>query len=179
MRKRIWVFSLLILCLLSACSVQETMSPEIFIERLEVDCSGLDYKNAESFYESDKYVCFIKNESGIEFMFEITPDERGNAQKISLACSKTDKTADFISVAESIIRTYAPEDDSKEIVSSIFSDGKVPNEFSYFDTQWHYYTCAASDSAFYFSAESKKLAPEKDAEMTLKPNDIDITKGSD
>ncbi len=172
----------LIICIamlfVSACSVQETMNPQIFLERLEKNAVNLDFSSSESFYEDNSFVCFINSNSGTEFVLELDTDDFGNVQKISLACTKTDKANEFILCAESIIKTYAPEDSCDEILADVFSNGKIDKGFMYHETQWHYYTSAAYDSAIYFSAESKKLSNEKNTEFTLKPNDI-TTKGSE
>ncbi len=173
-------FGVLIVCIailfVSACSVQETMNPQIFLERLEKNAANLDFSSSESFYEDNSFVCFIKSTSGTDFMIELDTDISGNVQKISLACTKTDKANEFILCAESIIKTYAPEDNCNEILAGVFLNGKIDNGFMYHETQWHYYTSAAYASAIYFSAESKKLSREKNTEFTLKPNDI-TTKG--
>ncbi len=177
--KRVYAFLVLIaVAFASACSVQETMSPQIFLERLEKNGANLDFSSAESFYEDNSFICFINSNSGTEFMLKLDTDSSGNVQKISLACTKPDKANEFILCAESIIKIYAPEDNCDEILNAVFVSGKINNEFKYHETQWHYYTSAAYKSAIFFSTESKKLAPAKNAELTLKPNDI-TTKGSE
>lgn len=160
-----------VLSILSACSVQEKMSPRIFFERLSKINTQLDLENSEQFIEGSDYVCFVSDFNSTEYVFQISVNDSGDAEKISLACAQTDKAADFISCAASVVKTYSPNDNPQEIIASLFKHGQISREYLYFETQWHRYTAAASEDGFFFSVESKKLVPADAVELSLKPND--------
>ena len=73
------------LVFLAACSVQENMSPQIFIERLQKNDSRFAVDTDNSFVDGG-FVYFVNYDNGLELVFEISTDEQGNSDKISLAC---------------------------------------------------------------------------------------------
>lgn len=160
-------FSLLFL---TACSVQEKVNPQIFIERIQKNNKNIAVEN--SFYEDAAFVCFAVYNGNTDIVFEIETDEQKNAKKISLACSQTDKADDFISCAECIIKTYAPDDDSGQVIKELFSQKEINGKFNYYETQWYSYSSVLSENGLYFSAEIKKLVPQTEVEFSLKQNDI-------
>lgn len=171
MRKIILIILFFSLLIFSACSVQEKMSPEIFFERLSNVNSEMDFENSEQFVQEDKNIVFIKNKNGTDFVFELSVNESGDAEKISLACAQTDKVSDFIHCVEAVIKTYSPSDDTAEILSALFENGQIKQEYAYHDTQWHGYAAVASENTLYFSITNKKLVPQNEVELSLKPND--------
>ncbi len=177
------VIKILTACLLSltfcSCSVQEKMNSEIFIERFSGSCAELDFQNSEIVYEESDCKMFIKNKAGIEFLIELKTDDRNNVNKINLVTTEIKAESSFVSIAGKITETYTPDDSSQTILNELFANGKIKNEFVFFETQWYYYSAAKTENAIYFSVENKKLSSEKNTDLTLKPNDIDIEKGSD
>lgn len=175
MRKIISIVLFLFVLLLSACSVQENMNPKLFLEKLAVINPELNLECSEQFYENNSYFCFVSDKNRTDFLIEILVNDSENVQKISLVCNQTDKAADFISCVRSIIETYAFGDNTDEILSALYENGEIKQKSIYYDTQWHNYISSASDLSVYFSVSSKKLIPESNAELTLKPNDrVDI-----
>lgn len=169
MKKLILFILAAALIALPACSVQENTSPELFIERLKKNNENLIFESDSAFWEDNAWFCFAEDNNGTKFSFEIQTDENGNAKKISLACIQTDKAEEFFSAVKSIIKTYAPEDDAEQAAQALIAE---KSGFSYFETQWHRYAFAKSESELYFSAESAKLVPQSDVPLSLKPNDI-------
>lgn len=177
------VIKILIACLListfCSCSVQEKMNSEIFIERFSENCSELDFNNTEIIYDESDCKIFIKNDAGIEFLIELKKDDNNNINKLNLVTTELKAESSFISVSKKMVETYSPDDSSQTIINELFTDGKIKNDFVFFETQWYYYSAAKTEKAIYFSIENKKLSPEKNTDLTLKPNDIDKEKGSD
>lgn len=171
MKKSIILLLFISVFLFSSCSVQETMSPQIFFERLSHVNSQLCLDSSEQFYEGNEFVCFVSDLNANNYAFQISVNDNGDCEKISLACNKTDKASDFISCAKSVIQTYSPNDDADVILNQLYSGGEIRQEYVYYDTQWHKYSAAASDAGFFFSVSSKKLIPESEVELSLKPND--------
>ena len=164
MKKFYVSLSFIFIIVLSSCSLQEKMSPDIFIERL-INNSEITIIN--EFCENEKYVCYFSDKSNSNFIIRIDSDNSRNTKKICLVCTETIKTENFKSMTETVIKIYAPNENTDEIISSLFSE-----EWNYFDSQWYRYSSAISENGLYFSIESAKLSTETDAEMTLKPNDI-------
>lgn len=163
--KKIYVtLSIFLIVILSSCSMQEKMNPEIFIERL-IRNSEITIKN--EFFENEKYVCYFSDKSNCNFIIRIDSDSGRNAKKICLACTETSKTENFKSMTETVIKTFAPNEKIDEILSSLFSE-----EWNYYNSQWYRYSSAVSEKGLYFSIESVKLSTQTDAEMTLKPNNF-------
>ncbi len=169
MKRIISVFILLIL--LSSCSVQENMSPHIFVGRLQKvdDSIVIDIDNM--FSENGKYVCYGKYAQTADVVFQMTVNEQGSIKKISLACNQKDKADLFIECVKSVIDIYS-DDGSETVKNSLFVKKKISDECIYYDTQWYSYSAVLSENGLFFSAESKKLSPQSEVEFSLKPNDI-------
>lgn len=170
MKKKL-ILPLVFLLLFSSCSVQEKMSPEIFMERLEKNFDRFEYENAEKYYENNNYVCYLNSDSADEFMIEIITDTNNNAVKICFAAFETDNGDEFVSAAQAIIKSFSANDDGAAVCKELFEKNGSSNDFSYYETQWYRYCASFIDSVIYFSAESKKLSPESEYELTLKQND--------
>lgn len=173
------VILVIILMLLSSCSVQEKMNAEMFFERFKKSGPELDFQNSEYFYTDDKCQLFIKNTNGTEFLIELFNDKKNNINKITITCSDTKAQADFLFCAKHIVKTFSFDDSAESVLNEICKDGKINKEFSYHETQWYYYALASNNNILFFSVENKKLSPDKNTDLTLKPNDIDIAKGSE
>ncbi len=159
-----------LILLLQACSVQEKMSPEIFFERLKKVDSRFSFDASEQFFEGNEYICFVSDDNSNCFAFQISVNDSGDCEKISVAAEKAD-SQDFISCVKSVIQAYAPDDDAENITKKLFTGGKIVAEYVYYDSQWHSYSAAGNNGIFYFSVSSKKLVSEKNVELSLKPND--------
>lgn len=171
MKRRLCFLLLPFVILFSSCSVQENMSPAIFLNRLSKQTDVFDFENSEQFIDDNKYICFVNDNTGKEHVFELSLTETGDINKISLACIKTDKAENFISYIRQIIFVYAPEENENEIINSITENGKITDKIKYYETQWHSWCSYADKNGFYFSVTNKKLVEQTTVEFSLKPND--------
>lgn len=163
-----WVLILLI-PILQSCSVQEKMNPQIFFERFLQINKNFVFDTSEQFFDGNEFVCFVDDLNGKSFVFQLSSDDYGDCKKISVCAEKTERNI-FKECVESIIRVYAPEDNPKNIIDSLYSDGNN-QKIRYFETQWHIYSAVEENETCYFSVSSKKLASESEVDLSLKPND--------
>ncbi len=163
-------FFIALILLLQACSVQEKMSPQIFFDRLSKINTRLDFDTSEQFYDGKEFVCFVSDSDTNSYAFQISVNDSGDCEKISLAAEKTDEDV-FKESVKSIIKVYAPDDYAEIIVASLYSGIKNNQKFQYYETQWHSYSFAAEKECRYFGVSSKKLVSESNVELSLKPND--------
>lgn len=171
MKKSVILVLLISMLMFTSCSVQETMSPQIFFERLSQTDSQLCFDSSEQFYEGNEFVCFVSDLNSNNYAFQISVNDNGDCEKITLACNKTDRASDFISCVKSVVQTYSPDDDADDVLEQLYPNAEIKAEYVYHDTQWHKYSAAASDEGFCFSVSSKKLITENEVELSLKPND--------
>lgn len=161
-----------VLSLLSSCTVQEEVGPDMFISRFVEEYSDFSFEVNGMFYEKNKCAFFVTDSSGTRFAVEMTTDEQeGKVQKISLACKNADKAENMLSFAKKIVSVYAPDENTQSVTEK-FAEGK---NFSYHETQWYYYSFSSTEAGLFFSVENKKLSPEKEEELTLRQNDIATT----
>lgn len=159
------IFALLIF--LSACTVQEAVSPDLFVSRFAEAFPDYQLESDGAFYENDKCVLFANDGFGNRFAVEMTSDSQGRVQKISLACANADKAENLFSFARDILSVYAPEEDANSVLQSI-NDG---NYFSYYETLWYSYAFSKTGSGLFFSIGNKHYAPVNEPELTLKENE--------
>ncbi len=171
MKKFILILLSVSLIFTSACSVQENMSADIFFDRLSENSAELDFESYEQLVIDGKSCCFLKDLNGAEYAFEITLNENGDAEKIAVSCNITELPQSLISCLESVIKTYSPVDNSEEVISAFFENGKPKQGNSYYETQWRSYSVYATESDFFFSVSSKKIVGQSAVELSLKPND--------
>lgn len=167
--KRIIILEILILLVLSACTVQEKVSPELYISRLTENADGFSVLSENIFYENKECYCFIKGDDGSGYALQIEADTGKNIKKICLAGMKTDKTDDFKMIAETLVKTYAPDEAIEDIKAALFK-----NELDYYNSQWYRYSSAVTENGIFFSVENMKISTDSDAELTLKQNDLVI-----
>lgn len=172
MKKALLITNFFLIILLTACSVQEKVSPDIFVERLSEESDAFVFDKDNSFIQNGSYIFFAKYENILEIVLKAETDTQGNVKKISLACTQTDKADKFISCIKSVIETYSPEDDSNEIILSLFKNKQPDDKNRYYETQWHSYSAVLSENGFFFSVKNKKLIEESSVEFSLKENDI-------
>lgn len=140
----------------------------MLLARLAESFTEFTAETDSMFYEDDRCVVFVNSASGKRFAMEMTLDSLERVQKICLACDETDKAEEFYSLAEKLTAVYAPDEDFKDASEKLF--GK--ENYSYYESQWYYYAFSKNETGLFFSIENKKLAPEKELELTLKENDI-------
>lgn len=165
--KKIIIIAVLTVLFLSSCTVQQEVNPDLFMSRLSESYPELSVESENAFYEEGKCVVFV-NLLRLRCVAEMTLDGNERVQKISIACAETDNADEFISFAERITAVYAPDEDFSSVSEILFGSER----YSYHETQWYYYTFSQNETGFFFSIENKKLAPQKEIELTLKENDI-------
>ena len=165
--KRIFLLSVAFLIFLSSCSVQEAVSPDLFVSRFAQSFPDFKIESEGMFYEGNKSVLFVNDESGNRFAVEMTADSYERVQKISLACVDADKVEELFSFAGKVISVYAPDEDSASVMNAL-SNGKY---FSYHETLWYGYAFSKTESGLFFSVENKHFASEKESCLTLKENE--------
>lgn len=157
---------LIVLLTLASCSIQEKMNTKIFVERF-LNAVGDEITADEILFDSGRDILFFADKNGTEYVMEFRADEQGNIKKICLACTDADKTDLMKYFFEKIISVYAPDENTAEIIPSLFN-----NKWDYHSTQWYDYSSVISDEGVFASVENKKLSTPSDAELTLKQNDI-------
>ncbi len=162
---------IVMLLMLSSCSQQINLNPYIFFERLEKADKNLVAETENIFSQDGNYVCYAKYCDTVNTAFQLYTDDDGNVKKISLACNQADKADLFIECVKSVISVYS-DDETETVINSIFKEKKISNECLYYDTQWYSYSAILSEKGLFFSSESKKLSPQTEVELSLKPNDI-------
>lgn len=165
--KKLFMIVVLTVLFLSSCTLQQEVNPDLFMSRLSESYPEISVESENAFYEESKCVVFV-NSSGMRYATEMTTDNNERVQKISIACAKTDNADKFISFAEKITAVYAPDEDFGSVSEMLFGGER----YSYHETQWYYYAFSQNETGFFFSIENKKLAPQKEIELTLKENDI-------
>ena len=165
--KKIGFIAVVMMLLLSACSTQSEVNPELFVNRFIEAYPEFTVDTEQMFYENSKCVVFINNSADRRFVAEMTVDDADRVQKISLACAETDKAEELYYLAECVVKLYAPQEDFEAAAKLLF-DGK---NYSYYETQWYYYCFSKTETGMFFSIESKRLAPTKEEQLTLKENE--------
>ena len=89
------VISIILILSLTACSLQEKMSTELFFKRLEKYDSSISVN--DSFYDGESFVIYSLYHNA-EIVFEISTDTDKSIKKINLACSDTDKIMNLLIV---------------------------------------------------------------------------------
>lgn len=165
--KKTALIAVVFVMLLSGCTVQATQNPSLFVERFAENYPELKLDVDSMFYDKDKCVVFIENSSGRRFATEMTVDSSDRIQKISLACVETNKAHELYYLAECITKIYAQQEDFSAVAKMLFGS----NNYSYYETQWYYYSFSQNESGLYFCIENKQLSPPKEEHLTLKEND--------
>lgn len=168
--KRI-VFLLVFLLVLCSCSVQEKVDTEIFMERFLKASEMFDSEGCEKIYGENSNIIFINDKYGTEYVFEFFTDENSNINKISFACTQTDKAENFVVCLREIINTYSPDENADDVIASLTENGKIRNKFTYYETKWYSYASYSDENGMHFSVTNKKLVVPSTVELSLKPND--------
>ena len=177
MRRIIIAPLLLALTLLSACTVQDTMNPEIFARRL---CKRENFtvtNETDMIFDGEKALCFAQSQAGTQVLFGLITRESGEITSVSacvdFSAGKQKKTAadDFIIACGECIAVFAPDDaqNSEDIYSALSLTDTLPEEkTAYHDTQWYRYTLIVTGTGAYFSVESKRAVPDSAVEYSLR-----------
>lgn len=163
--KKLSIVIVLIL-LLSSCSVQEKMNSVIFYDRFR-NTLVAEITTDEILFDNNRDIAFFTDKNGTDYALEFSLDEQGNIKKICLACTDTSKTDMMKYYFEKVINVYAPSENTDEIIQSLFS-----NNWNYHSSQWYNYTFVKSDECFFASVENKKISTQSDAELTLRVSEI-------
>ncbi|MBR3781566.1 MAG: hypothetical protein IKK63_10250 [Clostridia bacterium] len=164
----ILIIFLLVLC---SCSVQEKMSTEIFTERFSEASEMFDFEDCEKIYGENSNIVIINDKYGTEYVFEFFTDENNNINKISFACTQTDKAENFVVCLREIIDTYSPDENADDVIMSLTENGKIRNKFTYYETQWYSYASYSDMNGMCFFVKNKKFIVPSTVEFSLKPND--------
>ena len=156
-----------VMLLFSACTVQEAVSPDLFISRFADEFPDYQLETDGAFYEGDTCVLFANDVSGNRFAVEMTADSQGRLKKISLACADADKAEDLFSFARDIISVYAPGENADSILQSL-DDG---NYFSYHETLWYSYAFSKTGSGLFLGIGNKHYASVSEPRLTLRENE--------
>ncbi len=167
--KKIFIVFLAVI-FLASCSVQERMSADLFIERLTKNCEDIFIKKI--MYHNETVKICINDSKSKEYFIELDCDTYGNIYGISLIGD--DEFGDFVILTKHIMKTYSPDISIESVTDKLFIDN-----FNFVETQWYYISSAKKDEILFFSIENKKLTASKTTDLTLKNNDIAITKGSE
>ena len=118
--KKSFCLILIMLLLLSSCTIQKDVNIDLFIERF---CNKypqyiVEYDKISN--EKDRCILFISNDSGITFTVELTSGLQEKVKKISITCIETDKTKLLRDFAKDIIFIYDYDEDADSVISNLF-----------------------------------------------------------
>lgn len=170
--KKMLLVAVAAMLLLTSCSTQSQVNPDLFIRRFSQTYSEFAVETEQMFYEEGKCVVFINNSSDTRFAAEMSVDEADRVQKISLACTDADKAEEFRYFAECVSRLYAPQEVFNAVSQNLFGGKK----YAYRETQWYYYCFSQTETGLFFSIENKRIAPAKEERLTLKENETLIVR---
>lgn len=145
------------------------MNPDIFFERLLSENN--DLKAVDTIYDNEKSIYYLKNDKLIDYIFEIGLNNSGDINKISFACNKTDKAEDFIKYMGDIISVYSSDENRDEIIMELTENGRLKPFYSYYETQWYFWSSYSDENGLFFSVINKKLSEHTTAQYSLKQND--------
>ena len=171
MKKYTVIILMLSFVLMCGCSVQEKMNSDLFFERLSALNNEFDYENIEIIYDDKNCVCFAKDKNSIDYIFEFGTNDTDDINKISFACNKTDKAENFVKYIGDIISVYAPKENKVEIIYALTENGKIKPSYTYYETQWYYWSAFSDKNGLYFSVINKKISQPLSVQYSLKPND--------
>ncbi len=167
--KKIIPVLIAIVLVLTSCSKQEGVTPEIFIERAcaSMKCAELDTDNA--FRDENGYHCF-GNLSDEEILLTCRTDENNIVYEACVTSIKQGLSDELRSVCVELIGIFSDEEFAENTVETLITKAnEIP---SYVETQWFTYCMMNSGNGFYFSVHDKKLKQESIPELTLKENDL-------
>ena len=165
------LFLLFAFIFLSGCSVQKSMNPRIFLERLSDKTDSFVLENTDIFADKSGYICFVKDKNAKDFLFEFSVDKSENIKKISFSCIETEKAEDFVEYVKNIISVYSSTENADEIIMNLTENGKLKQGINYFENQWYLYCTNADKNGLFFSVTNKEMSEKTTVLYSLKPND--------
>ena len=151
------VFCLIIITLLSSCSVQPNLNDELFFERYNKKYTQLSVDKCIA--EENKFFYFLDN----GYLIETEHNDNGDIIKISVSGQNNNDINGFVEFVKTILEIYSPEVDYD---ISIMFDGE--NGFFDEEIQWYSYLSVIDNNKLFFSVNNKRLNPQKPPELTLK-----------
>lgn len=165
--RKLRLFSVIFLILiLSSCSVQKRVSPEILISRIEKHYPEYVFENAGYYLNNYFYVFAVFN--GSDIAFKIAVDENNTANKISLSFEMNDNISEISDIITPVIEAFSPDEDCKKITEELM---KNEEGFFYSFGKEHSYSFAVNRKNAYFEVFNNRLSDYTVPELTLKQND--------
>lgn len=165
MKKTAVIITLLIIFLLSGCSVQERVSPLILIDRLSKQSSEIFFDPQQTFFEDNTFICFIEYKNISNITVKMHTSEDSSVKKISVYSTFDNHILELIKL---LIKIYSPKENSEKICEELI---KNADSFKYYNGKEYTYSLFISDESIYFEVFNKNLSEYTIPELTLKPND--------
>ena len=158
------LFSILfLLIILSSCSVQEKVSPEILKTRIEKQYPEFIFNNNGIYKENSFYTFAVFEEKKI--IFKMNFDENYSVNKIALLF---DNNNEYENIIKPVIKTFSPNEDCEKIISEL---EQKKEGFFYSYGKEYSYSLGVNEKNVYFEVFNNRLSDYKVPELTLKQND--------
>ena len=157
---------LILVLVLSSCSVQERISPEIFKSRTEKNYPEFVFEN-EGYYLNDYFYIFAVY-NGSDIVFKIAVDENNTANKISISFEMNDNIKEISDIIKPVIEIFSPNEDCKKIADELINK---EGEFRYSYGKEYSYSLAVNGKNIYFDVFNNRLSDYTVPELTLKQHD--------
>lgn len=157
---------IILLLFLSACSVQEKVSPEIFKSRIEKNYPEFVFEN-DGYYLNDcfyVFACYNNN----DIAFKIGISENYIANKISLSFEKNESLKEISEIIRPVIEVFSPNEDGEIIIDELIN---TEEGFYYSYGKEYSYSLAVNEKNIYFEVFNNRLSNYTIPELTLKQND--------
>ena len=165
MKKFSLAIFLLLILLLPSCTVQERVSPLIFIDRLNEISDDFNFISENSYYDDNVFISFLdfKDLKSIAIKMQLSDDN--SIIKISLITINNSRAFELIKL---LIETYSPEEDSNVIFNELTG---IEKGFYYSFGNEYTYSVFKSDKDIYFEVFINSQSDYSVPDLTLKPND--------
>ena len=70
-----------------------------------------------------------------------------------------------------MFKVFSPDANEDEIIRALTENGKLKPSYTYYETQWYYWSSHSDKNGLYFSVINKKLSEPIIVEYSLKAND--------
>lgn len=149
--------------LMSSCSVQKNVNPNILSERLAECSEDFIIENQGYYYKDDYFV--MAEYKGIKTVLKMKTDKNQNVNKVCLSVNEKLNNEEINNLAGMIIEVYAPDEEKINMLNEL--NGKKSG--SCYGKE-HIYTLII-DNNTYFEILNIPLSDYTKPELTLKPND--------
>ncbi len=163
--KKILPIITLFFLLFSACSIQEKVSPLIFVERLSESSEDLIFDYENSYYDGNNYIIFVKYKEIQNLTIVMQYLNNNVIKKISLSSPNSKNAYEVIAL---LISVYSPIEDVEIINQNSVSN---KDDFLYFSGNEYTYSMFISEDTIYFEVFNNELNDYSVPELTLKQND--------